>query len=207
MRRIVILSNLFLRQHRLVHKKRIYCFIMIIIKNKEPSISVYLAGPMSGVTSLQTHVWRNQLKSSARFMDEMVYSRITWLDPTRGLPSDNRVLSNDDLDEYRGNFLFRPKTVLARDYADVKRADIVIAGLRSDYHGTVPISIGTCIEIGWCHAFQKPLLVIAEDGSEYKKHPMISSIATSFVENVSEAIEFLDVMLHETSYLLQPPNQ
>lgn len=166
------------------------------LSNKEHILSVYLAGPMAGVSATKTKEWRWALKNSPRFVDGRS-SKIAWLDPTRCFPMTDNPISNEDLDEYRGNYLMRPKTILARDYADVRRCDIVVAGLHRSFHGIVPVSIGTCIEIGWCHAFQKILLIIAEEDSEYRKHPMVSSIATSFVENLEEAEEFLSILMYE----------
>lgn len=153
---------------------------------------VYLAGPIAGSTYADAVEWRAAV--SARLAPG-----ITALSPMRGkgqlagnkgklggfYPSDDPMTT--------------PAGIVARDFADVKRCDLVLMNLL----GAESVSIGTMVELGWASALGKPVIVAWDGGVHVLRnphyHPFVHQIASFRVGSLDEAIRVAN------SFLLPDP--
>ena len=150
----------------------------------------YLAGPITGLSYGEArHGWRDKVGRSLNAVG------ILPLSPMRGKEELNHVrrLSGDP-DAY-GDLLTTAQGILARDYNDVARCDVVLA----NFLGAEQVSIGTCCEFGFAYALRKPVVVIMEKEdrpagfgrlpiSNPHRHAFLTQIASYWVEDFEEAI-------------------
>lgn len=61
----------------------------------------------------------------------------------------------------------REHEVCARDFTWMRQCDIFVAVLPCDHVGTPVRTDGTCVELGWAAALEKPIIVINSAGGEY----------------------------------------
>ena len=120
-----------------------------------PHKSVYLAGPITGLTYGDArHGWREEFAA-------MMPAHIIPLSPMRGkdfLMGEKNLKGDPNM--YPTNPLARPSGIVARDRNDVRTCDIVVACfLGAGYHA----SIGTAVEFGWADAYRKPVVMVIED--------------------------------------------
>lgn len=134
---------------------------------------VYLAGPMKGLSVESATGWRNRIA-------EALSPEIVCYSPMRQVAecATDRVEAS-----YEHHVLHNSRALTARDRIDVQRADLVIANLVT----ATSVSIGTCIEVGWCDAWRIPLvLILGKDGPH--EHPMIREAAGWIVRTEPEAV-------------------
>lgn len=117
--------------------------------------TVYLAGPITGLTYEGATDWREYAKK------KLTQYNILGVSPMRGkeflrnlssMPSGNQAKAGDR------HGLSLPHGFVARDRLDVRRADAVLMNLL----GAERVSIGTMVEIGWADAFLKPVVLVIE---------------------------------------------
>lgn len=128
---------------------------------------IYLAGGMGGHEYNKMNCWRHSINQVLRKYN------ILGLSPLRG----KEFLQNKIIDEaqYEHESVFtKPQGITTRDKFDLMRSDLVFMNLL-DCEDT--ISIGSCIEIGWANAYDKPLVLLCEKDGKYDQHPMIQHIA------------------------------
>ena len=136
--------------------------------------TVYLAGPISGCEFGECVHWREE------FMESMP-ACITCLSPMRGklyLKSLGKIQHT----EYEDWVLCRDDAIMARDYFDCNRADVVVVNLL----GTMRVSIGTVMEIAWCFARHTPIVFIMEEHNIHD-HPMIRACGGFRTTTIAEA--------------------
>lgn len=134
----------------------------------------YLAGPIAG-TTLDDQDWRTEAWA-ALLGDFQVLS------PLRGkhqifkrsyggsIDSDYRKYSHEGCN-------FGAEGIMARDFNDVRRADVILANL-SDWQPGV--SIGTAMELAWAYADRTPAVCVLDDDSPVLKHPMLTAAVGPF---------------------------
>lgn len=127
---------------------------------------VYLAGPIAGCNKDQALQWRLE---AVRILAN---HNIVGLNPLRGKQKlwDRGSVTQDFNDYDNLGPYYTSRSIMTRDFSDVKRCDLLLANL-SD--APVP-SYGTVMEIGWAWEMQKPIVSILPEGeNEYEKHPML----------------------------------
>ena len=136
---------------------------------------VYLAGPMKGRSVESATGWREEMR--ALLAPEIVcYSPMRQVAECAG--SNGRVEAS-----YAHHVLHNQKSLTTRDRLDVMRADLAIVNLL----GAESVSIGSCIEIGWCDAWRIPLVLIDAGTLSAHYHPMIREVAGWRVDTVADA--------------------
>lgn len=136
--------------------------------NMKPSL--YLAGPVIGLTNLQANEWRDYVSGQLQgFID--CYS------PLRARKMDFYTGSVPDMP------LLTDKGITVRDRSDVMRC----SGLLVNVMGANVVSIGTCIELGWADAWRKPIIMVMEKKNIHN-HPMVRDLAGYIVHDLDEAI-------------------
>jgi nucleoside 2-deoxyribosyltransferase len=147
--------------------------------------SVYLAGPITGLTWNEAVGWREYVASVLRS------DGITCWSPLRGkdfLQSVGRIA-----DSYPGvHPLSSPAGIVARDRWDVQRADVVLANLT----GTKRASIGTILELAWADSARVPVVGVWEEGNVHD-HAMIRQIVPYVVRDLDHGLEVVRSLLLE----------
>ncbi len=155
--------------------------------------SVYLAGPITGLTYGNASDWRQYA------INRLAEWGIGGLDPLRGKQylSDLGVLDNGsgvstyaDKDEWP---LSKPAGITQRDRNDVMTSDLVLANFEQSEQQAV--SIGTVIECGWADAFRKPLVIVSPKNSPYR-HAMLERMAGFMVETLEQALDIIPAILN-----------
>lgn len=138
-------------------------------------MKIYLAGPISHTSYGGATDWRE-------YLEQELFSH-TCLSPMRGK---SYLSSEECIKDHYGTPLSCSRGIITRDHWDVQRCDIVVANLL----GASRVSIGTVLEIGWAHAYRKPLIVVMEEGGLHD-HAMIREIAGFWVRSLEDAIEIV----------------
>lgn len=148
--------------------------------------SVYLAGPITGLTVGEASDWRNDVKWALSNIGIDAYS------PLRGKQfalADKGALSAFGYDD---QILTNSRAIMHRDYNDVKHCDALLVNLL----GATQVSIGTVMEIAWAYAMQKiVVLVIESDKSNVHEHAMIREAISYRVPSVLMAVQVLESVL------------
>ena len=137
--------------------------------------TVYLAGPIGGLTSDQAKGWRHNIS------EELAQHGIRGISPLRCEPATHGVYapSGDEDDPLFGSAM----AIGSKNEFDARSCDIILAHLSF-------ISIGTLIELGWGKALNKPVIVVSED-SFTRSHPDIIHCASWMLTHLDEATEVI----------------
>jgi hypothetical protein len=130
-----------------------------------PNKTIYLAGPITGCDYNSARFgWR---KDFADILATIQYERQPDMDdwlhcfsPMREkefLEKDQCISGSADYGSLHG--FGTPHGILTRDHNDVRNCDAMVAC----FLGAKRVSIGTCVEFGFAHAYRKPLIMVMED--------------------------------------------
>jgi hypothetical protein len=141
--------------------------------------TVYLAGPITGLTFEGATSWREYAVS--KFPDWLLP-----LSPLRGKSYLKGMVDerNTIADHYQNKILSTPRGITTRDRNDVMRSDAVLV----NFMGAPRVSIGTVVEVGWADAFRKPLIVVM-DRENMHWHSIIRECAGYITADLDEAID------------------
>lgn len=144
--------------------------------------SVYLAGPITGLTYDEGQDWRTYAQN---WLDNEGIDGFSPLRAKGYLKSLGALDSGGTPDSaYWGlNELSSPSGITTRDRFDCMGRDLVLANLL----GAERISVGTCIELGWADASRTPLVVVMEEGNVHT-HAMVEAVAGFIVPTLDEAL-------------------
>lgn len=151
--------------------------------------SVYLAGPITGLTYDDGQDWREYAK--------------TWLD-AEGIDGFSPLRAKQHLREigvldnagttdsaYIGlNALSEPKGIMTRDRFDCTNRDLVLV----NFVGAERVSVGTCIELGWADGARVPVVIAMEDDNVHR-HAMVNEAAGFIVPTLEEALVIAKAVL------------
>lgn len=139
--------------------------------------SVYLAGPMSGLTFEDFHAWREHVSQKLQELGITCYSPSRHKEFLRGKGIIPKVGGGK-------RPLSLAKGILARDFNDVKNADLLFV----NFLHSKEVSIGTCCEIAFAHCFRIPVVMVIEEGNCHD-HDFLNEISAFKVNNLDEGIE------------------
>ena len=144
--------------------------------------TVYLAGPISGLSYEECMAWRTYVSSELK-------PRIIGINPLRAKSylKDTSIIE----DSYEHISLSSSRGLTTRDYFDCNRADIIMVNLL----GAKRTSIGTCMEIAWGKMLQKPIILIMEPSGNPHDHAMIRESINYWVTTIEEAIHIAKCVL------------
>jgi nucleoside 2-deoxyribosyltransferase len=143
--------------------------------------TVYLAGPIGGLSYSEAVDWRAAVKSDLN-PEISVFNPMRWKSYLRTETCIG--------DSYLEHPLSTRKGITTRDRFDVMRCDAVLV----NFIGAEKVSIGTCIELGWADAWRKPV-VIAMEPENIHVHAMVNEIAGYVVPTLEEAVRLLKAIL------------
>ncbi len=144
--------------------------------------TVYLSGPISGLRYEDGVEWRERICRA--------------LAPEIACYSPLRAHGHlDGLGVLRGSYPDHPLTGAAglttRDRFDCMRCDLLLVNLL----GTVEVSVGTCIELGWADAWRKPVVLVMEADGNVHDHPLVRGVAGFHVPTLEEAMKIVRAVL------------
>lgn len=151
-----------------------------------PDKSVYLAGPITGLTHDQARFgWRQRIA-------EMLPSHVQCNSPMRGKEflADIGVLQGD-CSTYPDHAMATPQGITTRDFNDVKNCDAMLAC----YLESAGPSLGTAVEFGYAWTMQKPIIVVGPADDVNIKHGMLERMAGFRVDTLEEAAVILSHLL------------
>ena len=166
-----------------------------------PAKTVYLAGPISGLTYADARDgWR---KEFASLMPEHIHC----LSPMRAKEFLSKAQDISGLPtSYTDQAIATPSGIVTRDHNDVKSCDAMVA----NFLGADRASIGTAIEFGWANAYRKPIVMLIEkdgfvrvkkgDGTLVAQrnphwHAMMSEIGGYLTDDMEEAAHIINHIL------------
>jgi nucleoside 2-deoxyribosyltransferase len=152
--------------------------------------TVYLAGPITGLTYDDGQDWRLQA------IEWLQAYGIAGRSPLRckeflksiGTITDHRTLEI-------ANPLSMDAGIITRDRNDVMTCDAVLMNLS----GAKGVSIGTMIEVGWADAFRKPLIVVMENSGSCHEHAMVRCAAGYRVTDLKAGLAICATVLGENN--------
>lgn len=130
-------------------------------------MKVYACGPISGTTYKTCTSWRDRLRAELLGVAEVV-------SPLRGkdyLEADKTLPRYASTNHAIGRVLSSPKAILARDFWDVQRCNVVFANLMD----TTCVSIGSVMEVAMAHVFQIPIVGVVDENHD---HPFVTECIT-----------------------------
>lgn len=155
-----------------------------------PKHSVYLAGPITGLTHDEARFgWRSEFKD---MIDGMGLDHLTLSSPMRGKEflKDHGILSSGH--DYPENAMATPEGITTRDYNDVRMCSAMVACyLESDGRP----SLGTAAEFGYCWALHKPIITIGPADEINIRHLMLKRMTGYRVDTLEEGALILAHLL------------
>lgn len=156
--------------------------------------TVYLAGPITGLSFDDCTDWREY--ACKRFnpgihglspMRGKEYLKALDVMPDCVAQQEEAAAQTDGI----AAVLSSQRGIMARDYYDCTRADVVLANLL----GAETVSIGTTMEIAWCHATSTPLVLVMEPEGNLHDHCMLREAAGWRTQTLEEGIHVVNAVL------------
>jgi nucleoside 2-deoxyribosyltransferase len=145
--------------------------------------TVYLAGPITGLTFDGANDWREDVKAKFK-------APVVGLSPLRCKKYLAGVQSKLESLGYYGHPLSTPQGITSRDRFDCQRADVVLF----NFLGADRVSVGTCIEVGWADAARRPMVAVMEPGNMHD-HAIVRSCVPFIVATLDEAVDLIHAIL------------
>ena len=153
--------------------------------------TVYLAGPISGVSYAGCTDWRKAI------IADLATAGIKGLSPMRGKEYLSHVEEfTSDGDKYAtahgvSRVMSTNRGIMTRDRFDATRCDALLV----NFLGAPRVSIGTVMEIAWADAHRTPIVCAMEAEGNPHEHGMIFEAIGFRVPTLAEAVDVLKVML------------
>lgn len=147
--------------------------------------TVYLAGPISGLTYDGAEDWRAFAKAELKKFDIHGLSPLRAKDYLRGIAA----LSADCAGYGDLNCMSSPRGIITRDRFDATRCDTILVNLL----GAGRVSIGTMMEIAWADLARIPIVVAMEKGNVHE-HAMVTEAIGFRVPTLEEAIHVVQAI-------------
>lgn len=151
---------------------------------------VYLAGPISGTTYLESNDWRKYVANNVPEFIEVIspLRSKSYLGNLSGEGDGKKIA--DYYSDYSRFPLSSKRGIMMRDSFDVRRADAILVNLLD----AQKISIGTVMEIAWAWDHQKPIVCICQPGHIHT-HSMLDEAISLTAENLDEGIWLISQIL------------
>jgi len=138
--------------------------------------SVYLAGPITGLSYMGATDWREYAA---------ILLRGTGITPISPMRAKSYLAGEEELAQsYSGHALSTPKGIVTRDRFDCQRAGVVLANLL----GASRVSIGTMVELGWADAARVPIVTVLPENDNIHNHAFIHELSGFVVPTLTEGL-------------------
>lgn len=150
--------------------------------------TVYLAGPITGLSWLESEYWRDQIQGVANSKFPELAKGVKFLSPMRG--KDFLQYESKIKDSYTDNPFASSKAIMLRDFHDVSVSDALIVNLSH----CQTVSIGTVMEIAWAYQRRIPVICIQNSQNTLHEHSMLNEAIWWKVNGVAEALDVLNTL-------------
>lgn len=149
--------------------------------------SVYLAGPITGLTYGEGQSWRDFVTA------DLAAAGIKGLSPLRAKDylASLGALSGHGKEYAHMGVLSTPRAVMTRDRFDATRCDVLFVNLL----GAKSVSIGTVMEIAMADIVRTPIVCAIEPTGNPHEHMMISEAIGFRVSSIEEALHVVKAVL------------
>lgn len=138
---------------------------------------IYLAGPISGFDYENASKWRNLIADELKDVAEC-------FSPMRKCSDlKDKGIIKAEMEYTEVNPMGTSKSVMMRDFFDVKRADLLIV----NFLEATAVSIGTVMEVAWAWQMHKPVIVMAMPDNKHITHLMMKEAISVVVPTLKEA--------------------
>lgn len=146
---------------------------------------IYLAGPVTGLSYEDATQWR--VEAVRRLPEIRCFSPMRAKQAQQG----RQCLGWEANDLHDADAIFTPKGIVARDYLDCRKADLLLV----NFEPSAPeISIGTVSEISWAWADRTPTIVIATPGNRHDCK-WLRELVPFWTDNFDDAIRLVQTIL------------
>lgn len=154
---------------------------------------VYLAGPILGLTKGEANNWRDEL--TVRLLPH----GIVGVSPFRCEP----LIGERYLGEYTDPRFGTARAISSKNRLDVKLSDMTLCYFPADF----PFSKGTCGELFWADAYEKPTVLVSTV-PDIVNHPVMQAAADWILPTLDEAFDVIVGVLgvYSSSTQLVMPN-
>jgi nucleoside 2-deoxyribosyltransferase len=142
--------------------------------------SVYLAGPISGLTYDGCTDWRKKVAEALEQCGIRAYSPMRAKEYLASLGT----ISGHGNEYAHLGVLSKARGVMTRDRFDATRCGVLFV----NFLGAKIVSIGTVMEIAWADAKRTPIVCAIEESGNPHEHMMISEAIGFRVATLDEAI-------------------
>ncbi len=142
--------------------------------------TVYLAGPITGLTYDGAEDWRAQAQASLMDYNIRAYSPLRGKEYLRSIGE----ISGHGKEYAEMGPLSTPRGVTTRDRFDATRCDVLLVNLV----GAKRVSIGTVMEIAWADLKRTPIVVAMESEGNPHEHMMVTESIGFRVPTIEEAL-------------------
>lgn len=150
------------------------------------SKSVYLSGPITGLTYQGCTSWRDITTGY------LSHYEIEGVSPMRGkdfLEGKGEIV--DGMAEVLSNAMSQDLSIVTRDRFDTSRCDMMLCNLL----GAKTVSIGTMVELGWADAYRKPVVLVMEPFGNIHEHAFVRQLSGYRVETLEEGLALVAAAL------------
>lgn len=148
--------------------------------------SVYLAGPISGLTFGECTDWRKHAVESLEIVGIKAWSPMRHKDYLANMGALPAVLPAN-----MKKVMSRPKGIISRDRFDCTRVDAILMNLV----GAKTVSIGTMMELAWADLSRIPVVCAIEESGNVHEHSMVDEAINFRVPTLEEAIQVVKMIL------------
>jgi len=145
---------------------------------------IYLAGAITSLNYAQATDWR--IKVAEELFPLECLSPLRY----KSYLSEEKVIL-DSYDQETYSALSTPRGILARDFYDATRCDLIFVNLL----GTTRVSIGTMLEIAWAYGKRIPIIQVIEKTGNIHEHSMVNECVDFRVETLEEGIHIAKAIL------------
>lgn len=149
--------------------------------------SIYLAGPITGLTFDDADEWRVKAR------DFLAKHDIAGMSPLRGKSYLQTLgeLSATCVQEGNAGLLSKPRSIMTRDFYDATTCDVLLINLL----GATKVSIGTMMELAWAFQCRTPVVCCMEEGNVHE-HAMVNEAIGFRVSSLEEGLAVCVAILH-----------
>lgn len=148
--------------------------------------TVYLAGPITGLTWEQATGWRNDVTAQLKECDVTCYSPLRFKTFLSHLNGNGGAIPNIT----PKSPLSTQKGIMTRDRWDATRCDVLFV----NFLGSTIASIGTIMEIAWAEYERIPVVIVMEEGNIHQ-HAMVKEAAGYIVDSLDTGVEIVRSLL------------
>lgn len=147
--------------------------------------SVYLAGPIDGLSWDESTDWRDHATAVLGFEGIAARSPLRAKNYLKG-----HVKLGDTAAHGKLSVLSTARGIMTRDRFDATTCDVLLANLG----GAKKVSVGTVMEIAWADLYRIPIVAVMEPGNVHE-HAMVEEALGFRVNTLDEALDVVKAIL------------